>query len=133
MPEKTREKEAFNQIAITFVRLIQRDKDIPHKREVIAYWEDFFAHPGVKANMVQAISNFLWDQDDKVDAKLKDEMKALLDIIPKVADADNENTQKIMAAITAMINVETIIEDVKVEDVDLSEVGGGDEDDTSPL
>lgn len=130
MSEKSRQEKVFDQIAVTFVRLIQRDKDIPHKREVLAYWEDFFAHQGVRNNMVQAISNYLWDLDDQTDAKLKDEMKALLDIIPKVADADNENTKKIMAAITAIINVENVIEEVSVGNTDLAEVGGGDEDDT---
>ena len=46
---KTRQEQAYDYVSGTFVKLLEKDDRISyeHKRSVIAFWEDLFAHEGV--------------------------------------------------------------------------------------
>lgn len=131
---QSKQEQAFNEVTETFMRLIERDGRIEHKKEVLAFYNDLFEHPGVRNNMLQAFSNFLWHLDANQDAKAVGALQDFLDLIPKIADPENENTQKIMQHLRTLIEEETNTdsEDVSVDE-DLSEVGGGDEDNTPLL
>ncbi len=144
--EKSRQEEAYEFVSSTFVKLLEKDDRISyeHKRSVIAFWEDLFAHEGVRNNMVQAFSNFLWEIDKKMESALKAGIMLALSTLelgfPKdVADGDVAMTkEQITALLEGLLKAEETPEEptIKGEDLanmDLSEVGGGDEDDTSPL
>lgn len=132
----SRQEEAFDYVAQTFLKLIQKDKTIPHKKEVMAFWHDFFEHEGVRNNMIQAFSNLLWEIDGKIENAKAVELLELQKMVDKVADPENENTKKIKTLISKLIDEKkTTIKfqspDELLDEVgDLSEVGGGNEDDT---
>ncbi len=141
--EKTRQEEAYEYVSNTFVKLLEQDDRISyeHKRSVIAFWEDLFAHEGVRNNMVQAFSNFLWEIDKINDSARKAGMMQVLSAVE--LSADKEGTEEIyysdvIKLIEDLLKSEETPEEPTIkaedlEDVDLSEVGGNDEDDTSPL
>lgn len=133
---KTRQEEAFDYIAETFLKLIQRDKTIHHKKEVLAFWHDFFEHEGVRNNMLQAINNFLWEIDGKLDAARKagiDQLRTVVLLEGKRAVGDNGfmAVRTIDDIANRLLEAENAPEEtVNATGTDLSEVGGGDEDDT---
>lgn len=135
---KSRQELAYDKVSDTFVKLLENDTRISyeHKRSVIAFWQDLFAHEGVRNNMIQAFSNFLWDQDNDLDAKVAGELAVIQNMILHIADPENENTKKITETLTQMINERMdkapmrMLTEEEIAGVDLSEVGGGDEDDT---
>lgn len=118
----SRQEEAFDFVTKTFIKLLEQDKRIAyeHKRSVIAFYEDLFAHEGIRNNMVQAFSNLLWDTEASVEKGIMYELVQVVKMIPKVAKADDPNTKAIEAMMLELI----------AEVGDLKEVGGGDEDDT---
>lgn len=146
-PDKPRQEEAYDFVSGTFVKLLENDSRISyeHKRSVIAFWEDLFAHDGVRNNMVQAFSNFLEEIDPKIDAARKAGIVQMEEAITRSIPV-NTIPADIWEALVAhvrqtradLLKSEDAPEEkpIKAEDlehVDLSEVGGGDEDDTSPL
>ena len=142
-PEQTRQEEAYDFVSNTFVKLLEGDERIgyEHKRSVIAFWEDLFAHEGVRNNMVQAFSNFLDEIDQRIDSARKGGMVSIKELIQQAADVNGGETipvAQVIGLIDEMVAVEETPEEKPIiasdlENVDLSEVGGGDEDDTSPL
>lgn len=140
---KTRQEEAYDYVSGIFIKLLQNDDRISyeHKRSVIAFWEDLFAHEGVKNNMLQAFSNFLDEIDGKMDAARKAGISQLNDAITKSLPLAQEGTVEwaIVKATQRMANELLAAEDTpeepaltndEIENMDLSEVGGGDEDET---
>lgn len=142
-PEKTRQEEAYEFVSNTFVKLLEDDNRISyeHKRSVIAFWQDLFAHEGVRNNMVQAFSNFLDEIDQRIDSARKGGMVSIKELIQQAADVNGGEMMpvaQVISLIDEMVAVEETpeekpIEASDLENMDLSEVGGGDEDDTSPL
>jgi len=143
---KTRQEEAYEYVSGTFVKLLENDDRISyeHKRSVIAFWEDLFAHEGVRDNMIQAFSNFLGEIDPKIDAARKAGIAQLNDAITRSLPLAQEGTVEwaIVKATQRIANElleaenqvdEPTIKADDLENIDLSEVGGNDEDDTSPL
>ena len=143
MSEKSRQEEAYEYVSSNFVALLKGDDRISyeHKRSVIAFWEDLFAHEGVRNLMVQAFSNFLWEIDKRIAAARKGGMQSIHELIEQTAEVNGSDTigvTQVLELIEEMIRVEETPEEptIKGDDLanaDLSEVGGGDEDDTSPL
>lgn len=135
---KSRQEEAYEYISGNFVKLLEGDTRISyeHKRSVIAFWEDLFAHEGVRNLMVQAFSNFLWEIDKKNQAALKAGITMALSRIELLAgDQEEVSVKAVIAELENMLKeedtpAETPIKAEDLENVDLSEVGGGDEDDT---
>lgn len=141
--EKTRQEEAYEFIAQTFLKLLGDDEKISyeHKRSVIVFWQDLFAHEGVRNNMLQAFSNFLDEIDGKMDSARKAGMQHVRELIEQTADVNGTEeiyVNDVLALIDEALKVENTPEEAPIdakdlENMDLSEVGGGDEDDTSPL
>ncbi len=144
MAEISRQEEAFNYVAQTFLQLIQRDDKIPHKKEVMAFWQDFFEHEGVRNNMIQAFSNFLWEVDLKLDASRKAGIVQLSNALKLAMPGDATHPENL--AVSKLIShvveqqlasengaEEKPLTDTEVAETDLSEVGGGNEDDTPLL
>ena len=140
---KSRQEEAWEYISNTFIRLINTDKNIAydHKRSVIAFWEDLFWHDGVKNNILQAVSNLLWEIDGKMDSARKAGIMMALSTIernfPKDAEASGVamTKQQITLLLESLLKSEGNPEEQElgedeIQDMDLSEVGGNDEDDT---
>ncbi len=143
-PDKTRQEEAYDFISSTFVKLLEGDNRIgyEHKRSVIAFWEDLFAHEGVRNNMVQAFSNFLWEIDTKMDSSRKAGIQSVEDALQAQFNPQGmlypEATlelKDVLAVMEQLLRAENQPEETiqDIENIDLSEVGGGNEDDTSPL
>lgn len=140
-PIKSRQEEAYEAVSGTFVKLLEGDNRISyeHKRSVIAFWEDLFAHEGVRNNMVQAFSNFLWEIDKHNEAARKAGIMMAVSRIELLADGQEEvSTAAIIKALEEMLKEESTPEEPTIkgeelENADLTEVGGGNEDDTSPL
>jgi len=138
---KSRQEIGFELWVRTFVQLVGENKDMPHKKEVLAWWHDFFEHRGVRDNMLQAFTNFMWDYDDKVQEDVASELKMLLTMIPKVADPENENTKRIVQTLEELIDDATEPLDfqpanelnAEFSDQDLEEVGGSDPKDNTSL
>lgn len=140
----SRQEEAYNFVTETFLKLLENDKRISYdfKKSVMAFWEDLFAHKGVRNNMIQAFSNFLWELDNKMDSarkagivQAKDAVRMALEAMPS---NDDDNLPSILNAIDDLLNAENTPEEAplteaEVKSLDLSEVGGGDEDDTPLL
>lgn len=137
----SRQEQGFNFFVETLMKLILADKDIPNKRDAIAFFQDLFSHKATRSNMIQAFSNFMWDFDDKVQQDVANELQTILDMIPKIADPENENTKKIAGALKNMIDeaVESVNYDTPEElkseftDEDLNEVGGIDPNENKSL
>lgn len=140
---KTRQEEAYEFVSSNFIKLLEGDSRISyeHKRSVMAFWEDLFAHEGVRNLMVQAFSNFLWEIDKKMESARKAGIMLALSTLelgfPKgVADADVAMTkEQITTLLEGLLKAEETPEEPTIkgedlENMDLSEVGGGDEDDT---
>lgn len=143
---KSRQEEAYEFVSSTFVKLLEKDDRISydHKRSVIAFWEDLFAHDGVRNNMEQAFSNFLWEIDKKMESARKAGIMLALSTLElgfpnDAAPADVAMTkEQIVTTLEGLLKMEETPEEPTIEaddleNMDLSEVGGGDEDDTSPL
>lgn len=141
MSNKTRQEEGYEYISSTFIRLLQDDPRISHehKRSVLAWWEDLFAHEGVKNNMLQAFSNFFDEIDKRVDASRKAGLQSAKDAVH--AQAKEYDLVGIADATIKIGFVYKIIDDliaaenspeetVNAADMDLSELGEEDEDDT---
>lgn len=141
MDHRSRQEQAYDEVSSTFIKLLQNDERISyeHKRSVIAFWEDLFAHEGVRNNMVQAFSNFLWEMDKHNESARKAGiMMALTRLELSFKDFVEVPTKDVITELTNLLKEEEAPEEqtIKAEDLenmDLSEVGGGDEDDTSPL
>lgn len=144
--EKSRQEEAYDYVSGNFIKLLEGDDRISyeHKRSVMAFWEDLFAHEGVRNLMVQAFSNFLSEIDLRIDAARKAGMMQIREAFELAVPADAEHPENlavsklVLSIIDEQLAVEATPEEpgIKAEDLenmDLSEVGGGDEDDTSPL
>ena len=143
---KTRQEQAYDYVSGTFVKLLEKDNRISyeHKRSVIAFWEDLFAHEGVRNNMVQAFSNFLGEIDNRMESARKAGIMLALSVLElgfpsDAAAADVAMTkEQIVSTLEDLLKVESTPEEPTIkaddlENMDLSEVGGNDEDDTSPL
>lgn len=138
--EESRQENAWKFINTTFIKLLQGDKKISYemKKSVEAFWVDLFAEEIVRNNMLQAINNFLWEIDVKMDSARKAGIMQALSAV----ELQGSNSVTGMVAITDVVK---LIEDIlkseespeeKIQDIentDLSEVGGGDEDDTPLL
>lgn len=141
MDHRSRQEQAYDEVSSTFIKLLQNDERISyeHKRSVIAFWEDLFAHEGVRNNMVQAFSNFLWEMDKHNESARKAGiMMALTRLELSFKDFVEVPTKDVIAELTNLLKEEEAPEEQTIkaddlENMDLSEVGGGDEDDTSPL
>lgn len=141
---KSRQEEAYEYVFGLFIKLLQQDKRISyeHKQSVIAFWQDLFAHEGVRNNMVQAFSNFLWELDEKLDASRRAGIVELSDNMLQVIRSKNNHvwkTDSVKAFIEGWtkhsLQIEStpeaeLLTDEDIANADLSEVGGGDEDDT---
>lgn len=134
--KKSRQEEAYEYVSKLFVKLLEKDDRISyeHKRSVIAFWEDLFAHDGVKNNMVQAFSNFLWEIDKRNEAARKAGiMMALSRVELDFKDFVEVPTKDISTSILNLLKEESDVDEEiidKIATMDLSEVGGGDEDET---
>lgn len=136
----SQQQEAYDFVTSTFIKLLEQDDRISyeHKRSVLAFYEDMFSHEGVRNNMLQAFSNFLDEIDKRMNASRKagivQAKDALLlelqgSLYPSVSAAEIEVViEQLLASESA--EEETI---PVSEDMDLTEVGGGDEDDTPLL
>lgn len=138
------QEQAYEYVTETFLKLLQQDKRIgaEHKKSVIAFYEDMFAHEGVRNNMIQAFSNFLDEVNKRVDKARQAGMEAVREevqlqynpqglLYPSI-DIPYED---LGALIDRMLLVEQNPEEENLTDdtianMDLSEVGGDDEDDT---
>lgn len=136
-PPKSRQEEAFEYVTKTFIKLVENDSTIHDKKDIMAFWQDCFDYPGVRENMIQAFSNFLFDIDDKMDAARKAGIMQVRDVIQRSA---NLPKPKLMTPDIILTIIDGILLDedqpeerpINGDDVakeDLSEVGGGDEND----
>lgn len=136
-----RQEQAFEFWKKTFLKLIAQSKDIPRKQDALAELHDFFEYPGIRDNMVQAFSNFLFEIDDKLDASRKAGIQQVRDSFEQALASANPGPGEGVAAMTEKAIFALIDEQLKLENTpeetipdvattDLSEVGGGDEDDT---
>lgn len=130
----SRQEQAYETVTHTFLKLLERDKRISyeHKRSVLAFYKDMFAHEGVRNNMILAFSGFLWNIDKKIDASRKSGMIQIRDMFDnQVIDSDNIK-KLLLSMIDEQISIENSIEETigDIETTNLTEVGGGDEDDT---
>jgi hypothetical protein len=141
--EKTRQEVAYDYISEHLIKLLQKDDRIAyeHKRSVISFWQDLFEHEGVKNNLLMAISDYLFEVDVKLQAARQAGIVQILDAIRLERGNLTEGTEA-FGALGAVLKLgeEILVEEKKpeemiqdIENTDLSEVGGGDEDDTSPL
>lgn len=141
IPSKNRQEEAYDFVSQTFIKLLERDNRIAyeHKRSVIAFWEDLFAHEGVRNNMIQAFSNFMFEIDDRMSAARKAGMMQVHYAVEKAAASQTLNKKLTPEMLLMLIDGLVIGEGAPEETIpdvattDLSEVGGGNEDDTPLL
>lgn len=138
----SRQEGAFDFVAGTFLRLIENDPRVANKKEVLAFWHDFFAHEGVRNNMIQAFSNFLWEVDGRINSARKAGMvqiKEAIELEAKKYQLENIDDATIRISyvyelIDQMLSAESTPEETLTDEaiakMDLSEVGGGNEDDT---
>ncbi len=141
---QTRQEEAYNFIANNFIELVQKDKKLAYdyKRSLLAFLGDAMADENVMNDLLQAISNFLWEIDKKIDSSRKAGMIELKDAIRITFNPNGEMFKEahlcsILALCDSIVDKENTpdepsLTDDEVSNMDLSEVGGGDEDD-SPL
>lgn len=141
---KTRQEEAYEYVTSTFLKLLEQDKRIgyEHKRSVLAFYEDMFAHGGVRDNMLQAFSNFLAETDKRMDAVRKAGIQSVMDSLNMQYTTNGEINpyfdipyEEVIDLIRGLLHAENTKEQTitVTEDTDLTEVGGGDEDDTPLL
>lgn len=135
--KKSRQEEAFEFVFNTFYRLIEGDKRTPNKQIVLAMFQDLFGVEEVRSNMVQAFSNFLFEIDDKIDAARKagiDQLRTTVILEGKraVGDSGFMSVRTIDHIASNLLESENSEEETieGIENMDLTEVGGGDEDDT---
>lgn len=134
----SRQEQGFNFFAEMFLKLIAADKKIEHKKEVLAYFHDLLEHGGVRNNMIQAFSEFMWEHDKKCQADLVSELKTIQSMFASML-TQNETTEIVIKTLDQFIAESwQPVEYQKAEELiaevgDLSEVGGGDEDDTPLL
>ncbi len=146
--EKTRQEEAFEYVTQQFTKLLMGDMKMPadRKKDVIAFWKDVFEYEGTRDNMIQAFSNFLFEIDEKMDAARKAGIAQCSEAIKNdIASLSSDEVPVYKAGLKAARNIcsiillqemepaEKTIDGSELENMDLSEVGGGNEDDTSPL
>lgn len=136
----SRQEEAYSSVMNTFTRLVYNDPKIHNKEDILAFWHDFFENPGVKNNMVQAFSNFLWEIDQRIDAAKLAGMEQIREAFDLAVPGDASHPENL--AVSKLVNAiideqialektpETELEESEIESTDLTEVGGGDEDDT---
>lgn len=140
MAHPTRQEIAYQEIGATFLTLIQRDPliDPEMRKTVVAWWVDLFDHPGVANNMKLAISNLLAQQDKRVDAARKAGIQSVRDAIEMQYNSAkllypsvDIPLEEINGVIDALLFAEESTEEViDAAEMDLSEVGGNDEDNT---
>lgn len=139
MAKPTRQEVAYQEIGATFLALIQRDPliDTETRKTVVAWWVDLFDHPGVANNMKLAISNLLAQQDKRVDAARKAGMVQVLEAFDLAVPADakhpaNLAVSKLVHSIVSeqLEQENSPVEMIGPEDMDLSELGEEDEDNT---
>lgn len=144
MIKKSQQEEAYEYVSKTFLKLLQQDPRIgsESREDVLASWDDLFEHEGVRNNMLQAFGNFMDEIDKRMDASRKAGIAQLRDqmiLNLRSTEQDNERLQGAIIAINRMANELLAIENSPeqvipvTENVDLTEVGGGDEDDTPLL
>lgn len=117
---RSRQEQAFTLWSQNFIRLVSVSKDVPEKTAVLAHFEDMFNHPGVRSNMLQAFTNFMWDFDKKVESDVVSELRTILSLVQKVADPNNKNTKAIVAVIETLIAEDYQgVDEMSDEDIEL--------------
>jgi len=138
----TRQEEAYEYISETFQKLLQPDDRIgsEHRESVLAFWADLFTHEGVRNNMLLAFSGFMDEIDKRLDASRKAGIASVKEAIDLEINLDGyfggtEHLDIVEDIIKHLLAVENTPEQsITVTDkTDLTEVGGGDEDDTPLL
>lgn len=147
---RNRQEQAYEYVTETFLKLLQQDKRIgaEHKKSVLAFYKDMFEHEGVRNNMIQAFSNFLGEVDRRIDASRKAGIASVKEALLLQARSngtmvsDNGNIigkldidlMDTIHLINVLLDEENSHEETLTDDdianTDLTEVGGGDEDDT---
>jgi hypothetical protein len=149
---KSRQEKAYDYVTSIFLRLLKRDKNISYeyKQSITTFYEDMFAHEGVRNNMIQAFSNFLDEIDKRMDASRRAGICSVREAVLLQAAANGTaispscgaisgkldlNPVDVVGLINELLEAEDEPEDVvsDIESMDLSEVGGGEEDDTPIL
>lgn len=141
--EPSRQEQAWGFINSTFLKLIMSDKKVPYevKKSIEAFWIDLFATNAVRENMIQAVNNFLWEIDIKVDSARRAGIQQLNDAItgrflelPQEGTVERAIVKTVTFTAKQLLDAENSPEEMiqDIENTDLSEVGGGDEDD-SPI
>lgn len=146
------QEELFNFWEKNFIKLIESATDVPQKKEIVAGWKDALEWPGVRSTMIQAFSNILWEFSKKLDAARGAGMIELRNALVAQANANGSKVSitgdtfsvvgKLDMDIAQMLQTAyNLLEAEKsaeepmgdVSKIDLTEVGGGDEDDTPLL
>ena len=136
----SRQEQGFELWKVTFFKLITTDKTIPYedRKMILGMLHDVMDLPVVRTNMVQAFSNFMWSNDDKVQQDVANELKTLQSMIPKLVQPGSKDAAVIRHAMEDIIReAEEVVNyhdasDIIAEEPDLSEVGG-DEEDNRPM
>lgn len=141
---KTRQEEACEYIGDIFIKLIQENKKLSYeyKRSLMAFMGDIITDENVKNDMLQAMSNFLNEIDKKLDSARKAGIIEVKESINRLVSSRGVDFKYISVA-TVRLSCDLLIEREntpeeeplttdEIADMDLREVGGGDEDD-SPI
>lgn len=101
--KKSRQEQGFELFKETFLKLVLADKNLQHPVEIEAELREFLGAPGISDAMLQAFTNFMWFNDDRVQADVVSELKNVLALVPKVADPEDKNTKQIVATLEQII------------------------------
>ena len=134
--KKTNQQEAFEYISTTFQKSVLADENISYefRKDIIAGWEDISQDPIIGTHLLQAVTNFLWEVDGKLEAARKAGIVMALTRLELVYGINpTPEQQATIRELENLLKEESAAEEQEVSDVgelDLSEVGGNDEDDT---
>ena len=135
--KKTNQEEALEFISTAFKASVSVDRKIdPNDRKAITDWweEAIINEPIIGLHLLQAITNFLWEIDKKMESAHKAGIVMAITRLELVFNANPiPGGESIIAELVQLLKEESnpeVTELTDVDKVDLSEVGGNDEDDT---
>lgn len=127
--KQTRQEAAFQTFSNDLLLLFEKEGFVL----AAAGMKEAFGHPKARGCFEQALNNVLWKEDDRAEQEQAKELSVILEMIPKIADPEDSNTQKIMQMIQEFIDEANQPSETMTQeeiDAELGEELEGEEDNT---
>lgn len=109
-----------------------RELDPEDRDDFVSELRSWFAYPWFTSLLRQAVLQLLADNEDRIQESVSEELTTILTMVPKVADPEDPNTQKIMAMLQDFI-AERKQTDEELDDDEVNALVPDEEDDSNPM